>query len=53
MVLDDLVNKLDAGAAEDEILPLITEESAQEADPDGCACRCTTWRARARRDEES
>ena len=38
MPLDDLVNALDGGADEEEILPLITADAAREADPDGCVC---------------
>ena len=35
-MLDDLVDALDSGKDDDEILPLITEEAAQSQDPDGC-----------------
>ena len=33
--MGDLFDALDSGKSEDEILPLITEEAAQEKDPDG------------------
>ena len=39
-MLADLVDALDAGKSEAEILPLITEASAKSADADGCAQSC-------------
>jgi len=39
MPLDDLVDALDSGKPDEEVLPLITEEAAKSKDPDGCARR--------------